>query len=94
MAQAFAADVPTILFWNRDAVQFASEALPLLRGLRRAGILMDSPLDAAEQVRAVWDNLDQWWQSTREARDEWCEQYASIADQSVIDLWESTLEKL
>ena len=43
LAQALAANIPFLLYWNPETASFTPEALPLLDKLREAGILHDTP---------------------------------------------------
>jgi putative transferase (TIGR04331 family) len=46
--------------------------------LVRAGILFESPEEAAGEVSAHWDGVDEWWkrEEVQEARLAFCEQYS------------------
>ncbi|MEG1610697.1 MAG: hypothetical protein RR317_05900, partial [Bilophila sp.] len=57
LAQALAANIPFLLYWNPDMVHFTPEALPLLEGLREVGILHDSPEAAAAHAVAIWNTV-------------------------------------
>jgi len=40
-------------------------------GLRRAGILQDTPGEAARQVREIYDRVDEWWFSAEVQAARW-----------------------
>ena len=59
--EALASNCPTILFWNPKYWELNASALKDYERLKRSGILFDTPMEAADQVNKVWDNIDQWW---------------------------------
>lgn len=59
--EALAADKPTILFWDPRVNLVRLEAQPLFDGLRRVGVLHDSPEGAAEAVNSAYDRVEAWW---------------------------------
>lgn len=60
-AEALALDKPSILFWDPDAYPTRGDALGLMDGLRRAGILFDTPEAAAAELAVAYDDVAQWW---------------------------------
>lgn len=59
--EALVTNTPTVLFWDtalRDERKTAIAAFDLLR---EAGILFHDPIKAAEQVNAIWDDVQGWW---------------------------------
>lgn len=79
---ALAADVPTLVFWDRDEWGMDAESERVLDALRQAGILHATPGQAARQAAAVWNDPAVWWQSApvRQARALWLERYAMVGD--------------
>lgn len=67
LAQALAANIPFLLYWNPETASFTPEALPLLDKLREAGILHDTPESAAAKAAEVWGDVPGWWASVRAA---------------------------
>jgi putative transferase (TIGR04331 family) len=61
MLEAFAAGVPSILCWAEDAWPFRPSARPFFEGLREAGVLFESPEEAAAQVGRAYGNPKGWW---------------------------------
>lgn len=97
LAQALAANIPFLLYWNPKVVHFTPEALPLLDGLRAVGILHDSPEAAAAHARAIWNDIPTWWNTTREARKHWADQHALVVDgdeNGVMALWNTALKQI
>jgi putative transferase (TIGR04331 family) len=64
-AQALAAGRPTVLFWDPATERMREEARPVFEGLRRAGVLLDTPEDAARTVVAVLADPDGWMADER-----------------------------
>lgn len=94
LAQALAADIPLVLFWNRDTVQFTPEALPLLDILREGGILHDSPTEAAAQITSIWDDVPGWWAKARHYCAPWASSYALTVEEKTLPLWRKTLREI
>lgn len=61
-AEAIAAMVPTILFWDPLLSPLTPEAEPVFSELRRQGVLHDSPESAAEAAGLACRDVDAWWQ--------------------------------
>lgn len=78
ISEAFAMNAPTILFWNPEHFVYCKEAAPYFDGLRRAGILFDSPEAAAKKINEIWDDVQGWWRllEVQKAKDEFCRQFA------------------
>jgi len=76
--EAFAANYPTILFWNPDHNEIRLSAKPYFDILRQVGILHDCPESAAEKVNEIYLGPLSWWLSSevQEAKDKFCDQFA------------------
>lgn len=61
LLECLAADVPALLFWNPALWRMRPEASAVLDGLRRAGLLLDSPEEAARRIPAILADPDGWW---------------------------------
>lgn len=70
MLAALAANVPTILYWEKEAWPLARQAEPLFQRLRDVGILHHDAAAAAAQVNRVWNDVPGWWRrpEVQEAR--------------------------
>ncbi|MES2188893.1 MAG: LIC12162 family protein [Pseudomonadota bacterium] len=61
-AQAFAVNKPIILFlYDRQTTRLSSQAETCFIALREAGILFDTPEEAAHAVSAIYDDVEKWW---------------------------------
>jgi putative transferase (TIGR04331 family) len=78
--ESLASNIPTLCFWNGGLDHLLPNAKPYYELLRGAGILADSPEQAAQLVEQYWDNIDGWWKSeqVQNARRLFCEQYARV----------------
>ncbi|MDR1947529.1 MAG: hypothetical protein LBQ51_10255 [Desulfovibrio sp.] len=77
---ALAADTPTLAFWKRADWGMDRQSSAALDTLAAAGILHETPEDAAAQALAVWGRIEDWWHSprVRKARRVWLDSYAWI----------------
>ena len=71
-------NVPTLCFWPYGLTHLLPEARPHYSQLVEAGIIAESPEQAAAFVSRVWGNVRGWWGSDRvqRARTAFCDQYA------------------
>lgn len=62
--EAFASNVPCIMFWDAAVSKVRTEAAYDFDELKRVGILHDTPQSAAAHVDAIWDAVPAWWNSS------------------------------
>ncbi|TPW22053.1 MAG: hypothetical protein FD126_59, partial [Elusimicrobia bacterium] len=76
--ECLARDVPSLFFWNPALWRMRPEAGPSLDGLRKAGILFDSPEAAALELPAALADPRAWWgrPEKRAACAAFCERHA------------------
>ena len=81
MYHSIAANVPTLLTWDRKAWPAHERGNEQYDLLARAGILVESPEEAAEKVGKISGAIDHWWRSddVQNARREWCSGNAMIS---------------
>jgi putative transferase (TIGR04331 family) len=60
-AEALASNTPTVMFFDPETNPIRLEAQPFFDGLRRVGILHDTPESAAAWVDRVYEDIDAWW---------------------------------
>ena len=79
---ALAANVPTIAFWKASDWGFDAESAWTLGILREAGILFETPQEAAARTAAIWPDVQGWWQDNvvQSARKLWLDRYTRIGD--------------
>ena len=92
LAQALAANIPLLLYWDPETTHFTPEALPLLEKLREAGILHDTPEAAAAKAAEIWDDVPGWWSSARTACRPWASQYALTNKDDLMHVWKMILK--
>ena len=70
-------NVPTVCFWRGGLDHLFPRARPEYELLRRAGILADTPEQAAAHIAQHWDNVSAWWGSAQvqEARQAFCHRF-------------------
>ena len=61
LLEAMAANVPVVLFFDSRVWEHREEAVRYFDMLRQAGILQDTPGEAARQVGEIYDRVDEWW---------------------------------
>ena len=91
LAQALAANIPFLLYWNPDRASFTPEAQSLLDELREVGILHDSPEAAAAKACDVWGNVAGWWRKVRPACRAWASQHALVNKDDITHVWKKIL---
>ncbi|MCX5816450.1 MAG: LIC12162 family protein [Proteobacteria bacterium] len=76
--ETLALNIPTMCFWHGGLDHLLPSAKPYYESLKNAGILADTPEQAAEMVSLHWDNISEWWESetVQDARKTFCDQYA------------------
>lgn len=76
--ETLAGNIPTVIFWDPQCWEERREAAPYLNDLRKVGILLDSPEDAAAQVSTVYNDLLSWWnnENVQQARRSFADRYA------------------
>ena len=76
--ETLAINKPTMIIAPKDSYYFRERAKPYIQLLKDANILFENPLEAAEFVEKIYDNVTDWWQSdnVQKAREEFCYQYA------------------
>lgn len=80
--ETFAANFPTVLFWNPQHWELRPSAKPYFDKLRRVGILHDTPESAAAKVNEIYKDPYAWWNQAeiQEAKDEFCRQFARTSE--------------
>lgn len=95
LLETLAADVPTLLFWDPQRWEVREEAQAHLDRLRGAGILMESPEEAARRLAEIEGDVAGWWDSAgvRQAREGFVRQYA-LGQRDWPQRWARCLEEL
>lgn len=61
---SIAMDIPTIILYDPDIFGLCNEAQPYYYALQKAGIVFNSPMDAAEMLNREFDNINDWWHNS------------------------------
>ncbi len=93
--ESFAANHPTIIFWNPNHWELRDSAKPFFGKLQQAGILHYSPESAAAKVIEVYNDPEAWWfqPDVQDAKDQFCEQYARTS-KNWINEWARVIDKI
>lgn len=93
--ETFAANYPSILFWNPNHWELRPSAEPYFTELRRVGILHDTPASAARKVNEICDDPLSWWRQPeiQEVKNEFCYQFARTSN-NWLSRWRAELKKL
>lgn len=88
MLEALAADVPCLMTWRPDTWTFRPSARPFLDAFRKAGLLFDSPEEAAAEAGRAYADPRAWWDepARRAARLEFTRTFA-LTDKDWIGAW-------
>ncbi len=80
--ESFAANFPTVLYWNPDQWEIRASAQPYLDMLRSVGILHYTPESAAEKINAIYKDPLSWWNKPeiQEAKDQFCYRFARTSE--------------
>lgn len=76
--ESFAANYPTVLYWNPNQWEIRASAQPYIDMLSSAGILHYTPESAAEMVNDIYEDPLSWWNKPeiQEAKDQFCYRFA------------------
>jgi putative transferase (TIGR04331 family) len=93
--ETFAANYPTLLFWNPKYWEIHEEAKSTFALLQEADILHSTPESAADTLNEIHDSVEKWWSSPirQEARKRFCQDYAWTRPSWLKD-WKSALNEL
>ena len=93
--ETLAWNIPTLCFWQNGLDHLLPSAKPFYELLREAGILADTPEQAATLADLRWDNIDEWWDSAKvqEARKTFCAEYARTERMPVLTLRQLLLSR-
>ncbi|NQT81294.1 MAG: transferase [Candidatus Aminicenantes bacterium] len=75
--ETFAANYPTLLFWNPNHWELRPSAKPYFNELRNVGILHDSPESAAKKANEISEDPNSWWNQHKiqSAKNNFCNQF-------------------
>ena len=92
--ETLAMNLPTIVLHKPINRGVRDEAVPYFELLKEAKILFDDPIDAAEHINNIYDNIDIWWlnDKTQKAVKSFCSKYA-YADREWKSIWLTTLKE-
>ncbi len=88
LLESLALNIPTICFWREGFDHLLPEARTYYDLLRKVGIFMETPEQAAKMVAEHWDNIEKWWgdHERQSARKSFCNQYARTVKNPIATL--------
>lgn len=88
LLQAFALNVPTVIFWNPEHWALSKRAQPHFDDLRDAGVLFFDAEGCSHRVNEVWDDPQIWWHSPRvqTAVKTFCKEFAHVGVNPILGL--------
>ncbi|MEG2171789.1 MAG: LIC12162 family protein [Desulfovibrionaceae bacterium] len=91
-----AANVPMVMFWDRQAWGLCPETETALDDLAAVGIWQPTAESAAMHILHIWDDIPGWWNSeaVQAARQRWMRQYALTVPDSIEPYWIKALTSL
>ena len=92
--ETFAANYPTVIFWNPNYFELRESAQHYYDDLKNAGILHDSPESAATKVNEIFEDPMFWWLSEKvqSSKDRFCSRFARTSDDWIAQ-WKKELLK-
>jgi putative transferase (TIGR04331 family) len=92
--ETFAADFPTLLFWNPNHWEVRPSAQPYFDELKEMEILHDTPESAASKLNTIYKDPFTWWQSPeiQKVRKRFCSRFARTSPHWVSE-WLAELKK-
>jgi len=83
--EGLVANKPTILFWDPKVFPVKAEVQPFFDELKDAGILYDSPEEAASAVCSAYPDVESWWNdfSRQSVRKRFCNLFAKTSPDAV-----------
>ena len=93
--ETFAANFPTLLFWNPNVREVRKSAQPYFDDLRRVGVLHDTPECAAAKLNKIFKDPMSWWSSPeiQEVKDKFCHKFARTSDE-LLTQWKEELLRI
>lgn len=93
--EAFALNVPTIMFWNPAHYQLFDNARPFYKSLIDCGILHYSPESAAKLLSEVYETINDWWFEThrQKAVKLFCQNFA-LRSPNGLNQWKKEFKNL
>jgi putative transferase (TIGR04331 family) len=75
--EALVANTPSVIFWDYELCREREDTKPAFDLLRKAEILFHDPIDAANKVNSIWDDVQGWWMEPirQEARIKFMEKF-------------------
>ena len=92
-----AANIPVIIFWDKEIWQCTNFAEEDFQKLSEVGIFHTDYFSASNMINKIWDNVDNWWNSNnlQKVRQSFCKQYGdrdTNSTKNIISIFEQALD--
>jgi len=57
-------NIPTVIFWDINYWELNEFSYQYFIDLKKVGVFHDNPKSAAEHINCIWENVEEWWNST------------------------------
>jgi putative transferase (TIGR04331 family) len=86
--ETFAANYPTLLYWNPMHWEVREEVKPYFNNLVKVGILHYTPESLASKINEIYSDPLFWWkqQEIQITKDDFCRQFANKAGDLKINI--------
>lgn len=76
--QSLAANVPTVIYWDKELWEWSNYADNDFIALKSVGIFHETPESAATHIKNIWHNVSDWWYDSnlQKVRINFCRKYA------------------
>jgi putative transferase (TIGR04331 family) len=93
--ESFTMNAPTVIYWDPNYWELRASAIPYYEELKRVGIFHETPASAAEHVAEIWDDVDQWWNSSevQKALEQFKKKYSHLPS-NLLDCVDGILQKI
>jgi putative transferase (TIGR04331 family) len=93
--ETFAANFPTLLYWDPKYTELNDLAQPYFDLLRKVEILFDTPQAVASKLNEIYQNPLSWWMSpdVQGAKNKFCDRFARVSADWKAE-WQLELSKL
>ena len=85
--ESLALNIPTIIFWDPKFNNLTDDANLYFDDLAKAKIFFSDPVEAANHINNIWEDVDRWWASdtVQESRANFVKNYASCSESYIND---------
>jgi putative transferase (TIGR04331 family) len=96
LLESLSRNIPTIVFLDPLIFTLNNNAKIYFNEIHKHGILRDSPTDSANQLKIVWDDLEDWWHNKdlQYAVEYFCDYFANNKKENIYKIRYCILKKI